>query len=174
MIASDRNWGVDPLLFHTRERNERILSGMKGRCACGEDRAAAITKNGRCYACDLRERGKTIMEAHHLFGRGVPIVVMMPANEHRVFDALREARYPLLKKPSFNTLVNIAGLLMLFVEISEMLYAIVAGKQLPQWVADLCDILIDRGREALEALLVLSVHLQDRLGNDWESHPWTP
>ena len=114
------------------------------------------------------------MEAHHLFGRGVPIVVMMPANEHRVFDALREARYPLLKKPSFNTLVNIAGLLMLFVEISEMRYAIVAGKQLPQWVADLCDILIDRGREALEALLVLSVHLQDRLGNDWESHPWTP
>jgi hypothetical protein len=174
MIAPDRNWGVDPLLFHTRERNERLLSGMKGRCACGEDRAATMTKSGKCYACRLREQRKPTIEGHHLFGRSVPIVVMIPANEHRVFDALRESRYPLLKNPSSNTLINVAGLLMLFVEIAEVLYAIAARGQLPQWVAGLCDILIDRGREAVETLLVLSVNLQDRLGDDWESHPWAP
>jgi hypothetical protein len=172
--ASNRDWSIDPLMFHTRERNERLLSGMKGRCLCGEDRAAAMTKSGKCYACGLRERGKPIMEGHHLFGRSVPIVIMTPGNEHRVFDALREARYAPLKEPSSNTLVNDAALLMQFVEIAEMFNAAAERGQLPQWVEDLSDVLIDRGREAVEALLVLAGHLQDRLGDDWDPHPWTP
>lgn len=168
---------IDPLASHGRDANEaRLTRGPKGRCACGEDRDAAMTAAGRCYACDLAARGKPAVEGHHVYGQDVPIVVAMPANEHRVLDALRLARYPLLREPTDDTLANIAGLLMQFVELAEIGADAAARGQSSQWRGRLDDRLADMGREAVETLLALDAWLDRQLPATWrDSAPqWRP
>jgi len=164
----------DPLLFHDRGANEALLSQAKGRCRCREDRAATMTASGKCYACDGRERGMPETEGHHLFGPQVPIVVDLPLNEHRVLDALRLARYPLLVEPGSNTLMNIAGLLMQFAELAEMQVAAAERRRAPQWTGALADILADKGREAAETLLLLDGWLGPERQSDPEAPQWAP
>jgi hypothetical protein len=162
----DHNSGVDPTLYHNRGVNEALLSDAKGRCRCGENRAAAMTNKGHCYACRCRELGQAVVENHHLFGKTVPIIVPMPANEHRVFDALRLARIPILREPSNDPIVNAPALLMQFVEIMEMQCMsrdarIGVGRREKQtWADQIADILADKGREAAEALLAVAGYLR--------------
>jgi hypothetical protein len=129
---------LDPFLYHDAGRNEALLRrGPKGRCACGEERDAAMTRKGRCYACDRRARGLDDSERHHLFGRLIPevwraalpsnpeIVVRLPVNEARCLDELRGARHPLLRSLTGDPLVDDAAVTMLIVEILEMRIAAV-------------------------------------------------
>jgi hypothetical protein len=168
---------VDPLFQHGRDANEaRLGRGPKGSCACGEDRAAAMTANGRCYACDLAARGKPVVEGHHVYGQGVRIVIDVPANDHKVLDALRTNRYPLLREPSGDTLANIAGLLMQFTELAEIGAAAAGRGQAPQWRNQLDDLLARHGREAAETLLELMAWLDGQLPRGWRDNApqWGP
>jgi hypothetical protein len=165
------NYPSDPLLDHDRQRNEILLSRYRANCQCGENRAAPMTRSGLCYACDLRKRGKSTIEDHHPFGHSVPTIFPLPANEHRVFDALRNARYRRLKEPSEATLANVAALMMQFVEIAEMQYN---SENLQPWEMGVADKMIDWGREAVETLLELAGHLQAELGKNWEPRSWSP
>jgi hypothetical protein len=143
-----------------RDAAAALLSpGPKGRCACGEDRDAAMTRFGRCYACDCRQRSAPPIERHHLFGRRSPthagIVIDLPVNEHRCLDALRMARPPTLREPSGNLLIDAAGFLMLVAELAEMQIAAVERRRAPQWTGPLAEIITCMCREVAEKLLSL-------------------
>jgi hypothetical protein len=168
---------VDPLFQHGCDANEaRLGRGPKGSCACDEDRDAAMTANGRCYGCDLAARGMPVVEGHHVYGPDVPIIVDVPANEHRVLDALRANRHPLLRKPSGDMLANVAGLLMQFTELAEIGAAAADRGQAPRWRGQLDDLLARHGREAAETLLALTTWLDRQLPGGWrdEAPQWGP
>lgn len=150
----------DPMLEHGAARNEALLApGRKGRCICGEDRDAAMIWAGLCYRCHRREIGSPEFEEHHWLGRRrhPDDVVDLPVNEHRVIDALRQARHRLLIEPTGDPLVNAAGLMMQFVELAEMKVAAAERRLVPQWQGGFAEILAQKGREAAEMLLSLSV-----------------
>lgn len=155
-----------------------LSPGPKGRCTCGEDRDAAMTRAGRCYACDCRVRGAPVTEKHHLFGRRRPIIVELPAGEHRVIDAMRLARPRRLREPGGDTLANIAMVLMQLAELAKMQAAAAERRRAPQWTGPLAEILADLGWAAAEALIGLGRHLAARLGRNWQEDPefprWTP
>jgi hypothetical protein len=149
----------DPMLEHGAARNEALLApGPKGRCTCGEDRDAAMIWAGKCYRCHRRQIGLPEFEEHHWRGRRHPDdTVDLPVNEHRVIDALRQARHPLLIQPTGDPLVDVDGLMMQLVELAEMTTAAAERRQVPQWKGRFAEILAQEGREAAERLLSLSV-----------------
>jgi hypothetical protein len=147
------------MIEHGAARNEALLRlGPKGRCACGEDRDAAMTWSGKCYRCQCREIGMPEVEEHHWLGRRHPHdVVDLPVNEHRVIDALRQARHPLLIEPRGDPLIDTAALMMQYVELAEMTIAAVERRLVPQWQGRFAEILSPLLREAAEMLLSLSL-----------------
>jgi len=145
-----------------RDAAAALLSpGPKGCCVCGEDRDAAMTRSGRCYRCDCRERGAPETEKHHLFGRrsALPfagIVVDLPVNDHRCLDAIRMARPRILQEPSGNLFIDAAAFLMLVAELAEMQIAAVERRQAAQWTLPIAEIIARLGREMAETLLSMS------------------
>jgi hypothetical protein len=81
---------------------------------------------------------------------------------------LRAARHPALREPSNDTLLNVAGLVMQFLELAEM-HCVGTPKR--YWSHKLADILADKGRGAAEALTNLHAELRCRLGDDWQGSP---
>ena len=161
----------DPAFIADRQENRSLLDGHKGRCRCGEQRAAAMCNRRlgeppQCCRCRLRELGKSLVEDHHVFGRDVAITVVLPVNVHRVIDALRLARWPEMRKPGCRSLDNIAGLLMQFVEIAEI---VAAEPSDDDWVVTFADILADVGRSAVERLLLIEAGLVETHGDDWQA-----
>jgi hypothetical protein len=58
--------------------------------------AGAILNSGICYECDLKARGRSIIEVHHIIGRDVDLTVAIPANLHRAISQRQAARRPIL------------------------------------------------------------------------------
>lgn len=160
---------ADPFLVHDPEvvADQALSPGPKGRCACGEDRNAAMTRHGRCYACDCRARGMPTLELHHLFGRDFPATVRLPVNEHRVIDAMRLGRSPLLCEPGNGPLVSIAGFLMQVAELGEMAACAAERDKAPGWAGALAAVIADWARHGAEWLLALDGSLTLRLGPEW-------
>jgi hypothetical protein len=147
---------IDGSLDFFEARSGLPLSPLKGCCRCGEDRAAAMTKRGRCYACDRLSRGLPAVEQHHVFGPSRPETVLLPVNDHRCLDALRQARWPAqLREPTGDLSTDTAALLLLFVELAEMELAAVERDKAPQWRGELAKILATQGQAAVAALLKL-------------------
>jgi hypothetical protein len=91
-----------------------------------------------------------VTETHHLFGRSVPITVRLPANEHRVLDALRKRRRPQLREPGRD---NHAMILQQLVELVEIVAAGSSTSTAEGWQQRLYLTVADCGRQAIAAML---------------------
>lgn len=88
----------DPFKAAARRARTRRRVGEDAVCPCGENRPAALIagrKNAICYECDLKRRGKSIVEAHHVAGRAnSPTTVEVPANDHRAELSQAQCDWP--------------------------------------------------------------------------------
>jgi hypothetical protein len=82
-----------------------------------------------------------------LFGRSVPITVLLPVDEHRVIDEVRKGRLLLLREPGGN---NNAMILQQHVELIEIAAA-EAG--IAPWQRRLYLTVADCGRRAVAEML---------------------
>ena len=140
-------------------------------CKCGESRPAAVTQHGRCYECTLARAGKKRTELHHPFGRGDPnvrkIIVEIPGNWHRVLDAHRARREPILERPGDNSLHQIAAIVTTIGEAAEAFADYARREQWPEWVFALANCFGQVAHAAADWLLILAGKLDDNLGPAW-------
>lgn len=77
----------DPIGVHKRKVVAARRVGESAQCACGEARPEALIRKGRhviCAECQRRNKGKSIMEKHHVEGKAnSPVAIPVPANDHR-------------------------------------------------------------------------------------------
>jgi hypothetical protein len=147
---------------------------------CSEDRPEAITQRGLCYECTLTQDGRKRSEDHHPFGRYnenvAAITVETPGNWHRVLDARRAERPPILQRPGDNPLHQIAALVATLGEAAATFADFALRERLPEWTAVLADRFATAADSAVTWLLVLAGRFDDRLGPEWDRHlrlpPW--
>ena len=157
-------------------------SGNSKKCGCDEIRPNAITRHGICYECQRERQGCKRTERHHPFGRGNPdidaITAEIPANWHRILDALRANRPENLKRPGGNPLHQIAAVVATLGEAASALAEFARAQRWPDWVATLCEIFADAGENVASWLLILAGKLDDQLGANWAENfgmpSWRP
>jgi hypothetical protein len=142
------------------------------KCQCGEDRPGAMTRRGVCYECSREQDGRKGAEEHHLFGRHnedvEAITVEIPGNWHRVLDARRAERPPILKRPGDNPLHQVAALVATLGEAAAAFADFARRKKWPEWTAGLADRFAIAADSTATWLLVLAGRLDDRLGPEWD------
>ncbi len=152
-------------------RSQTPRDGRKKCRRCAEGRPEALTRHGLCYECTLARRGRNRMELHHPFGRHnatvEQIAIDIPANWHRVLDALRAQRPEVLKRSGDNPLHQIAAIVTTLGEAAEAFGDYARRAQWPEWSASLADIFARAAECAADWLLILAAQLNEGLGTTW-------
>jgi hypothetical protein len=137
-----------------------------------------MTRRGVCYECTRAQDGRKRTEDHHPFGRYkedvAAITVEIPGNWHRVLDARRAERPPILQRPGDNPLHQIAALVATLGEAADAFADFARREQWPEWTAGLADRFAIAANSAATWLLVLAGRLDDRFGPEWDLDlpPW--
>lgn len=88
----------DPFKTAARRARTQRRVGEDAVCPCGEKRPAALISGRKktvCYECDLKRRGKSTVEAHHVAGcANSPTTVEVPANDHRAELSQAQCDWP--------------------------------------------------------------------------------
>lgn len=129
--------------------------------------AGAILKSGICYECDLKARGRSTIEVHHIFGRDVGLTIAIPGNIHRAISQRQAARRPILKRTSDDPIIQIARLLTIAAELFEVAADYLMLNNFPDWLANFCNVLAQLCRRAADQLLTIAKGLIDEHGIDW-------
>jgi hypothetical protein len=131
-----------------------------------------MTRRGLCYECTREQDGFRRTENQHPFGHYNEAVAAItneiPGNWHRVLDARRAERPPILRQPGDNPLHQIAALFATLGEAADAFADFARRKQWPEWTAALADRFAIAADSAVTWLLVLAGRLDDRLGPEWD------
>jgi hypothetical protein len=149
----------DPGPASVRKANRKRCVGIGAQCACGETRPEALIANSNptiCAACDRKNKGKTIVDEHHPFGKANnPTTISVWVNDHRA--DLSPPQYGWPKR----TLENPEG------------SPVLAGAAGIRGFVDTVVYLINRGILWIaEALEWLDAFLREKLGPKWWIGTW--
>jgi hypothetical protein len=139
-----------------------------------------MTGRGVCYECACIQDRRKRTEGHHPFGRYnesvAAITVEIPGNWHRVLDARRAERPPVLQQPGDHPLHQIAAVVAQLGDAADAFADFARRQQWPEWAAMLADRFAIAADSAATWLLVLAGRLDDRLGPAWHRDldlpPW--
>jgi hypothetical protein len=120
-----------------------------------------MTQRGLCYECILAKDGRKPTEGHHPFGHDSKIVVTIPGNWHRAFDARRARRPEVLMRPGDNPIHQIAAAAATFGEVAGAAADFARRQGWPEWTAKLANILANAAASAAEWLLILAGRLDE-------------
>jgi len=142
----------DPIAAHQRKAIAVRRVGLDAQCACGESRAEALLSGSNpviCAACDRKQRGKTMLDRHHIAGKSnSPVTISIPVNDHRARLSADQHDWPrqTLENPNGSPLLSAAASLrgysdttaylietLLRPEMLEVLDAILIEKFGPKW-----------------------------------------
>jgi hypothetical protein len=124
-------------------------------------------------------RGRKRTENSHPFGHHnedvAAITVEIPGNWHRVFDARRERRPEILKRPGDNPLHQVAAAVQTLGEAADAFADFARRQEWPEWITKLADIFANAAGSATEWLLILAGKLDEwRPGWISEMPKWHP
>ena len=89
----------DPIKSAARQSKAVRRHGVATSCTkCGESRAEALVPGSRprlCEECYRRRKGSKTTDAHHIAGKAnSPIVIEVPANDHRAALSVAQYEWP--------------------------------------------------------------------------------
>jgi hypothetical protein len=131
----------DPEGAAKRAAIARRRVGEGARCACGETRPLALVPRSSpiiCAKCQRQQKGQTVMDNHHPFGKAndPKIIIPAPVNDHRAY--LNEAQHdwpkPTLENPDGSPLLAAAATIRGFID--TVLYLIERGLL---WAAEMLE-----------------------------------
>jgi hypothetical protein len=124
-----------------------------------------MTRRGVCYECTKEQDGSKRTENHHPFGRYnedvAAITVEIPGNCHRMLNARRDERPPILQQPGDNPLHQIAAAIARFGEAADAFADFARCQGWPKWTAKLAEIFANAADSATEWLLILAGKLDE-------------
>jgi hypothetical protein len=145
-----------------------VTAGSGGtckECARAVPTGAIMPARGICYECCLMADGKPPVEDHHVFGRPGPSV-FIPGNFHRALNRQLEARRPILKRRADDPHVQAAQLFTVIAELAEAGADYARSSGLPDWIAQLAEIIAKSCREMADRQLSIYARWTDQLGPD--------
>ena len=144
----------DPIKAAARQARAQRRVGEGAICACGEARPEALItgrKKTICFTCDALQRGKSLLEAHHVAGRAnSPVTFEVPINDHRADLSVAQYDWPIA------TLRNLEG--------SPLLAASARIRGFIDMLLYLIRSLLEALPDELEAY---DAQLRERLGPRW-------
>ena len=145
----------DPIRMFQRRNTAARSKGVNAKCQkCGEPRPEALIAGSKpmiCAECQRKERGQSLTDNHHPFGKNNnPVTIPVPANDHRAELSVGQYEWPknTRENPHGSPFLAAAGCIRGFIDTA--LYFIEKGLQ---WIAVLL--------EKADAFLV------ERLGPKW-------
>lgn len=145
----------DPIRMIQRRNTAARSKGVNAKCRkCGESRPEALIAGSKpmiCAECQRKERGQSLTDNHHPFGKNNnPVIIPVPANDHRAELSVAQYEWPkkTRENPDGSPLLAAAGCIRGFID--TVLYLIQKGLQ---WIAGML--------EKLDAFLV------EQLGPKW-------
>lgn len=144
----------DPIGAYQRKATATRRVGAGAQCACGESRPEALIEGSMpitCAACQRKEHGQTVVDAHHIAGRANdPGTTVVPVNDHRADLTPAQQDWPR------QTLQNQEGCPLL------------KGAGCIRGVIDYLHYLIDKFLMWIpEMLETLSAFMRERFGSNW-------
>jgi hypothetical protein len=130
----------DPIAADQRRATAARRAGINARCRCGEDGPEALVVRGKeviCVECGRKNKGKTIMDKHHIAGKASsPITISIPANDHRARLSVDQHDWPArtLENPDRSPLLKAAACIRGFIDTVQYLI-----EELLLWIADLLE-----------------------------------
>ena len=132
----------DPGAAYERKAKAGRRVGAGAQCACSESRPEALISKSNpkiCAGCDRKEKGKTTVDNHHVFGKAnSPVTIPIPVNDHRAELSPAQYNWPkeTLENPHRSPLRAGAGCIRGFVD--TVVYLIEKGLL---WVAETLEFL---------------------------------
>jgi hypothetical protein len=148
----------DPRATHRRESVATRRIGEGKRCACGEERPAALIPGGYpviCAKCDRKSKGMKQTDNHHMAGEAnnPTATIAVPVTDHRAELSTAQQDWPkkTLQNPDHSPLLSgaahirgfadtivylISHLLLWVAQLLELLDTILEGKLGKKWWRD--------------------------------------
>ena len=139
-----------------------------------------LTRRGLCYECVLSQEGHKPTELQHPFGRDNPpvrkVVVVIPGNWHRVFDAHRAQLPENLRCPGENPLHQIAAVVAALAKAADAVADVARTQGWPEWTFNLAETFASTAMSAVDWLMILAGKLDEWHGPAWidEMPEWQP
>ena len=131
----------DPIRMIQRRNTAARSKGVNAKCPkCGESRPEALVAGGKrmiCTECQRKERGQSLTDNHHPFGKtNNPVTIPVPANDHRAELSVAQYEWPKNTRENAHgsPFLAAAGCIRGFIDTA--LYLIEKGLQ---WIAELLE-----------------------------------